>query len=267
MPGLVWALFWAQLAAQTVSSVLPAGSALPGTLAVVFLQAGFSVTHLALRRGFGAAGAYLAATISICGGLEALSVATGFPFGWYRYATGLGPAVLGVPLLVPLAWSMMAYPAWCVARAITPPGWRSVVVAALALTAWDLFLDPRMTQLGLWVWEYPGPYAGVPIGNFAGWLLTSLILFAVLAKVLNKRPALAPARFVWFDWLPVLAFAFTWVGTSAANLVLWRQPLPAVVSGIGMGLAAAPGLVALGRAWLAHAPSPWARSRAGSLRG
>ena len=35
---------------------------------------------------------------------EAVGVRTGFPFGDYSYADTLGPTVLGVPVVVPLAW-------------------------------------------------------------------------------------------------------------------------------------------------------------------
>ena len=33
-------------------------------------------------------------------------MATGFPFGAYAYAGALGPTLLGVPLVIPLAWAM-----------------------------------------------------------------------------------------------------------------------------------------------------------------
>ena len=57
------------------------------------------------------------------GGLaaEAVGVRTGLPFGDYSYAGTLGPEVLDVPLVVPLAWTMMAYPVLLAARRLTRP--------------------------------------------------------------------------------------------------------------------------------------------------
>ena len=62
--------------------------------------------------------------------IEALGVATGFPFGGYDYSGALGPTLAGVPLVIPLAWTWMAWPAWLAAAAADPgrargrsPGW------------------------------------------------------------------------------------------------------------------------------------------------
>ncbi|MFC4586026.1 carotenoid biosynthesis protein [Sphaerisporangium corydalis] len=60
-----------------------------------------------------------------------------------------------------------------------------VVVGAGALVGWDLFLDPQMIRLGLWTWDVPGPYRGVPISNFAGWVAVSLVVMALLGAILN----------------------------------------------------------------------------------
>ena len=38
---------------------------------------------------------------------EAIGSKTGFPFGAYHYTDRLQPQLLGVPLLIPLAWLMM----------------------------------------------------------------------------------------------------------------------------------------------------------------
>ena len=55
-------------------------------------------------------GALTLAGVAGGGGLiaEAVGVATGIPFGRYTYTGTLGPEVLGVPVIVPMAWVMMA---------------------------------------------------------------------------------------------------------------------------------------------------------------
>ena len=41
-----------------------------------------------------------------------------------------------------------------------------VALAAGALTAWDVFLDPRMAREGYWSWPGGGRYEGIPASNF-----------------------------------------------------------------------------------------------------
>jgi putative membrane protein len=77
---------------------------------------------------------------------EFIGHTTGLPFGTYTYTPVLQPQLLGVPLLIPLAWLMMLPPAWAVTSAAVSPERRLAfaVVSSLAFTAWDLFLDPQM---------------------------------------------------------------------------------------------------------------------------
>ena len=166
---------------------------------------------------------------------ELAGVATGRPFGRYAYSDKLGPAVGGVPLLVPVAWAAMARPAWVAAGWVTPHPGARVPVAAAALAAWDVFLDPRMVAEGYWSWEQGGRYCGVPVSNFAGWLLTGCALFGLLAAADRDG---VDAR----DDLALLMYVWTWVGESFSNAVLWRRPLPAAAGATAMGLVSVPAL-------------------------
>ena len=220
---IAWALFAVHLLAQPVYALLPAALEPAGTLLIVASSTLFAFSHLWATRGAVAALTLLALCLVVAGGLEALSVATGVPFGWYAYSDKLGPAVLGVPVLVPLCWQMMAHNAATVARLIAPA--RFVVpVAALALTAWDVFLDPQMVRAGYWTWARQGEYVGIPLENYAGWLLTSLIVFALYFRL--TKPEKLELR-GWFEALPVLSFAWTWFGSALVNAVWWGQPVVA----------------------------------------
>jgi len=141
------------------------------------------------RRALGAAVSTTSATAVI----EVVGVRTGQPFGRYRYTGALRPQVLGVPIVVPLAWTAMAMPARETAH--TALGGRStpitrVVLGAAALTAWDLLLDPQMVGEDFWRWARPGRYRGIPIGNFAGWFATALVAMVLLELLV---PPDAPA--------------------------------------------------------------------------
>jgi uncharacterized membrane protein len=170
---------------------------------------------------------------------ELAGVATGRPFGAYRYSERLGPRVGGVPLLAAAAWAVLARPAWVVGGLIAPRRRAlRVALAAGALTAWDVFLDPRMVRQGYWSWPAGGRYEGVPASNFLGWLVTAAGVFAVFALADGDDDPLG-------DGDGALAlYAWTWAGETIANAALWRRPRVALAGGVAMGAFAVPALVA-----------------------
>lgn len=159
------------------------------------LQWGFALAHALPTLGRSRTLLLLGLTFGISGGMEALGVATGWIYGPYAYTGRLGPSVLGVPVLIPFAWFMMAYPALILACRILdePPvaprrPWAVAALAAMAMTAWDLALDPVMARLGFWVWKTRGPYFGVPLQNFAGWMLTMLLIYGAYLGISRRWP-------------------------------------------------------------------------------
>jgi uncharacterized membrane protein len=167
---------------------------------------------------------------------EAVGVATGYPFGRYTYDAALGPAVLGVPLVIPLAWTMMAYPALLVGRRLTR---RYVpIVAGWALASWDVFLDPQMVAAGFWRWEEGGVQVpgipGIPVTNFLGWALVAVIIMAVLHAVF-ARPTTAVDETV-----PAVLYLWTFASQVLANAVFFGRPWVAILGGVAMGIVAVP---------------------------
>lgn len=150
---------------------------------------------------------------------------TGYPFGPYHYTHLIQPQIGGVPLLIPLAWLMMLPPAWAVARRIAGPHSRLAFIgwSALAMTAWDLFLDPQMVAWGLWGWAQPGGYFGIPWTNYLGWLLASALI------TVTVRPGPLPTRPL------VLIYAITWLLESLGLFFFWGLPGPALAGFAGMG--------------------------------
>ena len=211
-------------AVQVASSRLPERHSVAATRAIVGLVLAYSVAD-ARRARRGLAGLASAAAIGMAA--EHVGTRTGRPFGRYAYSGQLGPAVGGVPLAAAAAWAMMARPAWVVAR-------RRVPLAAAALTAWDVFLDPRMVREGYWTWSDGGAYEDVPLTNFAGWWLTGCAVFAswALLGVDDEPRADAVGLYVW-----------TWAGETIANLAVWRRPRVAAVGSAAMGAFAVPALV------------------------
>ena len=114
---LPWGLLAVLVLVQIGYPLTSGGARAALTVTTVLLGYVLSVTHALLRRGVRAALA-LVGTATVGGfAVEAVGVATGFPFGTYDYSGQLGPRVLGVPLIIPLAWTWMAWPAWLAASA------------------------------------------------------------------------------------------------------------------------------------------------------
>jgi putative membrane protein len=171
---------------------------------------------------------------------EVAGVLTAFPFGAYRYSGVLWPQVTGVPVVVALAWGGMGLAAYAVAAVVVPAGgWARVGAGAGALTAWDLFLDPQMVRLGMWTWAEDGFYRGIPLSNFAGWLLVSALVVLVVGRIGGDA---RPGR-----GLLVLYTVMAVMETVAFAAVFDPpDPLVAVAGGITMGAFAA---LAWRRAW------------------
>ncbi|MCX6033194.1 MAG: carotenoid biosynthesis protein [Chloroflexi bacterium] len=192
----------------------------------VLLQASVVVLYLAQAAGTRRGTAIVISIAALAWAAEALGSRVGVPFGAYDYAGKLQPQLLGVPLLIPLAWLMMLPPAWAVAQRITGrvAGPAFIAVSALAFTAWDLYLDPQMVQWGLWVWDAPGAYFGIPLVNFAGWLLVSGLITALV------RPPALPQQ-------PLLIiYALVWLIEVVGQVLFWQLPGPALCGFAGMGV-------------------------------
>jgi putative membrane protein len=234
------------------------------TVVAVVLLTATAVTHAALTRG--ARQAALLVLVATGGGLvaEAVGVRTGLPFGSYDYTGTLGAELLGVPLVVPLAWTMMAYPALLVARRLAAGRVAVALVGAWALTAWDVFLDPQMVDAGHWTWAHPRPSLpgvdGIPLSNFAGWFLVSLVLLAVLDRVLGAAPdhpgvqgvQTRPVGGIGGDLVPLAVYLWTYVSSVMAHALFFGRPSVALVGAVVMGVVAVPLGVGLLRPVLAR---------------
>ena len=212
------------------------------TVATVAVFAAASVTHAAVHRGIGWAAAYTAVSAGFGLLAEAVGTATGFPFGSYDYTDSLGGKLIGVPLVIPLAWAMFAYPCLLVGQRLAGTRLGAAVVGGWALASWDLFLDPQMVEAGHWRWtdvtaSLPGS-PDVPISNYLGWVLVGVLMIGVL-QLLPRRSA--------DDRVPAALFLWTYASSVLAFAVFFGRPVVALVGGLGMGLVAVPYALSLRR--------------------
>ena len=151
-----------------------------------------------------------------------------------------------MPVVVPLAWTMLAQPAVQLGRRLArhrpgPPGATRVAVATAAwtLASWDLFLDPQMTAAGHWAFDTPHPHLpgvpGIPLSNYAGWLLTAVVICAALHRLLPPDPDPDHPHAV-----PATLLGWTWLGSALGNAVFFRRPVVAAYGGVAMGLTVLP---------------------------
>ena len=177
--------------------------ALPSTVALFrYLGPGRAVLSLLVLSIFGYA-------------IETLGVTTGFPYGAFYYGEALGPKLSGiVPYLLPFSYAPLVIGAVAAA-------WGSrlrllhVLYATLLLVWMDAVLDPGATSLGFWVWPEDGAYYGVPITNYAGWLLSGALATALLLAAgrwsETPRPALLDSA--------IIATSF-WTGVAVLSAAL-----------------------------------------------
>ena len=152
--------------------------------------------------------------------IEVLGVATGFPYGTFYYGDALGPRLAGiVPYLLPLSYAPLVVGAVAAAWG-TRLRVLHILYATLLLVWIDAIIDPGAASLVFWVWPEGGVYYGVPLSNYAGWLLSGALATTLLLAAgrwsETPRPALLDSA--------TLATSF-WTGVA----ILSQMPVPALL--------------------------------------
>ena len=129
----------------------------PSSRALALGTLAFSLLHAARSLGPRWALRFFAVSAVISWAYEQAGVATGLVYGKYHYTAVLGPKLGHVPVLIPLAWFAMIYPAYVIARLLVDDAaqagsgnwrrhlWRAAI-AGMVMTAWDLVMDPNLVQ-------------------------------------------------------------------------------------------------------------------------
>jgi len=208
------------------------------TIATVYFGAAAMFVHARLAFGWKYIRRYSLITLPFAFFIEFIGLNTGWPFGTYSYDPSLGPQIIGIPIVVPFAWAMMAHPLLIVARRMSKK-W-TFLYGGFALMAWDLFLDPQMVGAGRWKWEVTGSHVPfqpeIPLSNMFGWLLAGIALMAILNMSLPKEQRKYGSSLIAVD----IFLAWSWFGGIISNLFFFDRPGVALFSGLFYTVALAP---------------------------
>ncbi|MCL4452711.1 MAG: carotenoid biosynthesis protein [Candidatus Thermoplasmatota archaeon] len=144
---------------------------------IVFIP--FYFFHSIRLKGIKYTAIFFSVSYSLSFIMEIIGVHTGIPFGKYSYSHILGPEILSVPVAVPFLWSSLLYFSSLATRG-------RILIPAILLTALDLSFDPRFS-MHLWHWAIPGIYFGVPVTNFIGWFITSVLIYSILYFLIKNE--------------------------------------------------------------------------------
>jgi|GEM_PF-2391795 len=235
-------LSWVLLAVWGALALL--GAAVPDDAIAVALAPlmgiallGFVLLHAALAYGWKGASLLVASAFLIALALESLSIATGFPFGFFDHTDEFGAKIGTVPVAVALGYFLYGYPAWMLARVVlgkNAPLWAIPIVAAFIVTQFDLTHDPvGATANGFWHFREVSGINGVPLSNFMGWLVTSGAIFAVwtfFTQRFDRAPEHSDSTFwalpiaVWV--LTALQYPLMWANAPTGTVTAGEAVLP-----------------------------------------
>ncbi|MGA2056974.1 MAG: carotenoid biosynthesis protein [Bradyrhizobium sp.] len=187
--------------------------------------------HAALFYGWKDALALFLICVAITFPMENLGSLTGFPFGRYHFELGAGlPHVGVIPVIVGPLWFGMGYFSWILAGTLlgAPARPRSKfellawpIVAAFVMTEWDVVMDPPVSTISkAWIWHDGGAHFGVPLSNYAGWLLTSWLFYQAFALYLSGRREVPAPSFDGGKALRLIAIAL-YLSSGLTHLTPW----------------------------------------------
>lgn len=204
------------------------------TIGTVYAAALATLVNAYLSHGSTYAIRYFAITFLFGLTIEHIGIKTGWPFGNYFYDPSLGAFLFSIPLVVPFAWMMLSHPILVAARALSTR-W-TVVIGGFGLMAWDLFLDPQMVSAGRWTWVDTTPHVPfqpeIPLSNTFGWLLSGIILMALLQVLLPQERRKNGVNTNAGDALLI----WTWFSGVVGNIFFFSRPGVALIGGLAFGI-------------------------------
>jgi putative membrane protein len=151
--------------------------------------------------------------------VEFVGLRTGVPYGEFAYGVDLGPTVGGVPLGLPVFFLPLVMNGYLLSVLLLGDRARRAVVrlpaVVAAVVAMDLVLDPGAVALGFWGYPGGGPVYGVPLSNYAGWVLSATVAVVVLDRVFDRTALVERVATCEFALDDLVSFVILWGGINA----------------------------------------------------
>ncbi|MFB6255822.1 MAG: bisanhydrobacterioruberin hydratase [Haloplanus sp.] len=174
--------------------------------------------------------------------IEFVGLRTGWPYGEFHYGIDLGPTLAGVPVGLPVFFLPLVCNAYLLCLLLLGPRARAASVRLPAVigtvVTMDFVLDPGAVALGFWTYPGGGAVYGVPLSNFAGWVLSATVTVLVLDAVLDRSALSDRLESCEFALDDLVSFVLLW---STVNIYFGNW-----------GATAVGGLFALGLVWTAR---------------
>ncbi len=152
--------------------------------------------------------------------IETAAIKTGVPYGEFKFDSALGVQLFGAtPWVLAIGYPPLILAAFWLSSKLTRSASR-ILLTGLFATLFDLVLDPAATQLEFWKWERSGPFYGVPLINFLGWLITAS--FAGWLLHLLWKAELPVLRGIAYSGMIIVLF---WSGVNIGT----EQWIPAAI--------------------------------------
>lgn len=173
-------------------------------------------------------------------GIEYVGLTTGWPYGSFVYLQDIGPTVEGVPVALPLLFVPLVLNAVLLSVLLLGGLGRSrllrVALALGTLLLIDLVLDPAAVAIGFWEYE-SGGYYGVPLSNYAGWLLSGVVAVVAVDLAFDRGALLDRLEACEFALDDLVSFTLLW---GAINGMYGNWIPVGLAAGLLLALAATP---------------------------
>jgi putative membrane protein len=183
---------------------------------------------------------------------ESIGLSTTAVFGHYAYQMQT-PSLYSVPWLVIIYWTVFVYIGYAISTSFlywsgkAKPSINNrrkilliglILTDGIAVTAIDLFMDPLQVNLGSWSWAEGGAYFGVPLQNFLGWFLVTIIItsiFRLYEYYFPHRLAVISKTVFIIPLIAYIAILLAFIVLS----IIFRMPSLAAVGSVLMVVIAA----------------------------
>ncbi len=165
--------------------------------------------------------------------IEFVGLKTGWPYGSFEYLVELGPMIQGVPVGLPVFFIPLVVNSYLLVNLFDVESFfKRIFLTLVVILLIDLVLDPAAVSLGIWQYS-EGFFYGVPLSNFAGWVISGAVAVLVMEYSLNLeelKKRLSEKDYMLDD---MVSFVFLW---GIINLY-YLNIVPVIVAlGLGMAL-------------------------------